>query len=147
MIRIDKTVTIRRPAHEVFAFVADLTNGPLWQDDLKSAVRVGDQPLGIGTVHEFTRVIAGRTFTSKSTFVEYEEGIHVRFVIDDRPASGWASYTVTEKSPGITELRSQLELSLSGPMRVLQPIMRRSILRGNEREFAALKELLEAMNN
>ncbi|MHA2788223.1 SRPBCC family protein [Corynebacterium sp. S7] len=146
MFHIDRTTIINRPATEVFAFVADLTNSPLWEEGVVSATRVGDRPLGVGTVHKFTRNFAGRTIHSQSTFVEYEEGKHVRFVLDNRPISGWASYTVNEKSPGVTELRAILEMRFSGPMRILEPVMERQIRRSFDREFTTLKELLASNN-
>ncbi|MHA2788635.1 SRPBCC family protein [Corynebacterium sp. S7] len=146
MIRLDKTVIIHRPPREVFEFVSDLTHSPLWQADLQKVTRIGNAPLQVGTVHEFSRRFAGRMLTSRNTFVEFVQGKHVKFVMDKSVGTGWASYSVREIAPDSTELRSVLELKLLGATRLAEPLLSRSLERASVRQFASLKALLEAVD-
>jgi hypothetical protein len=46
-----------RPASEVFAFVSDQTNAPLWQEGLQEVRRITEGPIRVGTEHVFARVL------------------------------------------------------------------------------------------
>jgi hypothetical protein len=50
---------VDRPAAEVFAFVSDHLNAPLWQSGLHEVRRTADGPIGVGTEHVFVRRFAG----------------------------------------------------------------------------------------
>ena len=49
MVAVEKMITINRPVEEVFAYVSDLQNSPLWQKGLLEARRITEGPLGLGT--------------------------------------------------------------------------------------------------
>lgn len=49
MIDVEESVGIGRPVDVVFAFIADQTNAPQWQDGLLEVRRTSDGPLGVGT--------------------------------------------------------------------------------------------------
>ena len=42
-------VLIRRPQDEVFAFVADARNRPMWDDSVDSEELTSPEPIGVGT--------------------------------------------------------------------------------------------------
>lgn len=48
MFRMSETVTIDRPATDVFDFVADLHNFPLWRANLASSTVVSERRPGSG---------------------------------------------------------------------------------------------------
>ena len=69
VIDLETTVEISRPVAEVFAFVADQTNAPRWQNGLAEVRRLTEGPLGVGTEHEFIRRFAGRKMATRNRFV------------------------------------------------------------------------------
>ncbi len=142
MIDLETRVEIARPVAEVFAFVADQTNGPRWQHDLKEVRRLTDGPLGIGTEHEFVRRFAGREVATRNRFVAFDEGRYVEFEIPDGWLTGQASY-LTEPSPGGTLLTSRMRFRIGGPAAVLEPLLTRLLARDSRRDEARLKHLLE----
>ncbi|MGZ3584235.1 MAG: SRPBCC family protein, partial [Ktedonobacterales bacterium] len=52
MLTIEAQTNIRRPVHEVFAFLADFTHMPLWNYYINSVTQVSPGPLGMGTVFD-----------------------------------------------------------------------------------------------
>jgi uncharacterized membrane protein len=46
MIDVEDSIVINRPIGEVFAFVADQTNAPRWQNGLEQVRRTTDGPPG-----------------------------------------------------------------------------------------------------
>jgi uncharacterized membrane protein len=68
------TRTINRPADEVFEFLADAANNPLWQNGMRSCTWTSDPPIGVGSTYEqHARFMGGNV---RSTFVVtvYEPG-------------------------------------------------------------------------
>lgn len=143
MIDLETTVEIDRPVVEVFAFVADQTNGPMWQQDLHAVRRLTEGPIGVGTEHEFVRRFAGREVASRNRFVTFEPGRYVEFEIPDGWLSGRASYR-TEPRAGGTALTSRMSFRARGALRLLEPVLYRLMARDSRRDEARLKEILEA---
>ncbi len=49
MIKVQHTVLIQRPAHNVFAFVANYENDPQWRSEVRSMRNIPAAPIGLGT--------------------------------------------------------------------------------------------------
>ena len=142
MIDLETKVDISRPVADVFAFVADQTNAPTWQDGLHEVRRLTEGPLGIGTEHEFVRRFAGREVATRNRSVSYEEGRFVEFEIPKGWLTGRASY-LTEPSPSGTVLTSRMQFRAHGPAALLEPVLTRLLARDSRRDEARLKRLLE----
>jgi uncharacterized protein YndB with AHSA1/START domain len=142
MIDLETRVEIARPVAEVFAFVADQTNAPRWQNGLHEVRRLTDGPLGVGTEHEFVRRFAGRTVATRNRFVAFEDGRYVEFEIPAGWLTGRASY-LTEPSSTGTVLTSRMQFHARGPISVLAPVLTRLLARDSRRDEAGLKRLLE----
>ena len=61
METFENTVTIRRPADEVFAFLADFENVPRWNYAIEKTKKASPGPVGVGTTYRQTRSIPGRS--------------------------------------------------------------------------------------
>jgi uncharacterized membrane protein len=55
MLTIEVHTQIHRPAHEVFAFLADFTHMPLWNYYVRSVTQVTPGSLGVGTTFDQVR--------------------------------------------------------------------------------------------
>lgn len=142
MIELETTVEISRPVAEVFAFVADQTNAPQWQDGLHEVRRLTEGPIGVGSEHEFVRRFAGRRVASRNRFVAFEQDRHVRFEIPEGWLTGEASYT-TDPGPGGTVLTSRMRFRAHGVAALLEGLLTRVLARDARRDDMRLKRLLE----
>ena len=142
MIDLETTVEISRPVAEVFAYVADQTNAPQWQNGLEEVRRLTEGPIGVGSQHEFIRRFAGRRIASRNRFVAFEEDRCVRFEIPEGWLTGQASY-LTEPSPGGTILTSRMQFHAHGLAALLEPLLSRVLARDLRRDDQHLKRLLE----
>ena len=120
MIDLETTVEIDRPVPEVFAFVADQTNAPEWQDGLHEVRRLTEGPIGVGTEHEFIRRFVGRKMVSRNRFVSFEEDRFVEFEIPDGWLTGRGSYRTAPSANG-TILTSRIQFRARGPMALVEP--------------------------
>ena len=61
MQTFENTVTIQRPADEVFAFLADFENIPRWNYAIEETKKASAGPVGVGTRYRQTRTVPSRS--------------------------------------------------------------------------------------
>ena len=77
MATFQNTVTIARPADEVFAFLADFGNIPAWNYAIASTVQTSPGQAGAGATYRQTRTIpAAARRTSRSPTSRPPAGSH-----------------------------------------------------------------------
>ena len=116
MVRNEKTVVIHRPIEEVFAFVSDLENAPLWQPELLEVRRTTEGALGIGTKFASIRKFMGRKVEAIAEFVAFRANSQVVFRSTSGPVPFDTSYLVESTAEG-TRLMAMVELQPKGLMR------------------------------
>jgi uncharacterized protein YndB with AHSA1/START domain len=142
VINIAKSTVIRRPSHEVFAFVADQRNAASWQSGIVEVRRLTDGPPGVGSRHAFTRTLMGRRMTGENEYVEFEPGKRVTFRTTSGPRL-LASYAVTAIPDG-SRLTATMEVDFSGIMSVAEPLVARALSRDVVANLARLTSILES---
>jgi len=135
-------VTIQRPAHEVFAFVADGLNGPRWRSGVLDIALVSGS--GTGAVYkQGTRGPGGRRVDADYRITAFEPDRHLAFEVIAGPVRPVGDYLFEEDS-GSTRLTFSLQVELTGLKRVL---LGRAVQQTMDAEVAAterLKQVLEA---
>lgn len=144
MIQVEDHIFIHRPVEEVFACVADLTNGPKWQDGLIEVRCITDGPLRVGTQHVAVRKFLGRRLEVTTEFIGYDPNRIVTFTANSGPLRVETSY-ITEGTPKGTRLTCQMQMEQGGLFSLAEPLMARSVKNGIATEFLTLKAMLEAL--
>jgi uncharacterized protein YndB with AHSA1/START domain len=139
---VESRTSIDRAPAEVFAFVADQTNAPRWQQGLTGVRRLTPGPIGVGSEHEFVRRFAGRELRSGNRFVRFEPPRLVEFEIAEGWLSGRASYEV-EPRGAASLVTCRMEFCAARWGRVLEPLLARVLARDARRDDKRLKVLLE----
>lgn len=142
MIDVKDSVVIRQPTDEVFAYVADQTNAPQWQDGLLEVRRTTEGPIGVGTRHTAVRTFMGRRLELTNEYTHYEPGRLVVFGGASGPLIFEASYA-TEATPEGTRLTSTIRMQPGGLFRIAAPLIAADLRRDVRANLAALKVLLE----
>jgi len=138
MFHMSETVLINRSPEDVFAFVADLRNFPIWRANLASSTVVSEGftdvgarcdeeiqmgPRRIPATCEITAFSAGRTYSFRA--------VSPGLIYDGRvvvgPEEDGSSFTLSG------------EVGVSGFLRLLQPIIKGRMRDGVRREVAAVK--------
>ena len=147
VVRVIEVVThldVDRPAADVFAFVSDHLNAPVWQRGLHEVRRTTDGPIGVGSEHVFVRRFAGRRIESRNRFVEFEPGRYVVFEIPEGKVTGQASYLVEPAGAERCHMTSTMRFSIEGWMRIAEPVLARVLERDSRRDEQSLKRHLES---
>jgi len=137
MLTIDVRTQIHRPAHEVFAFLADFTHMPLWNYYVRSVTQITVDPLGVGTVFDQVR----KTDRQQYAITEFmpDQQVAVRTLAPARPLT--LRFRVTPGVQGAQVIETwELETGLPGPLeRLAQSRVRAAVAKN----LAVLTTLLE----
>ena len=146
---LEANVVIKRPVDEVFAFMDDPANEPLWQPSTTSSEYVTEGPVRVGTKGRSVSRELGRTETIEWTITAYE---HNRLMASDiqmgdfRLRSKWRYESVPEGTRVVRteEPIGDLDTLASVFGRLPQPLILRVRQGEIETELQNLKRLLEA---
>ena len=143
MINVEDSIIINCPIEEVFAFVADQTNGPQWQDGLLEVRRITDGPVGVGTKHTAARKFLGRKMALTNEYIQYEPNKQVTFKGQSGSMHFETSY-LTESTTSGTRLTCQMQMEQGGLFGLAEPMIAKSLKRDFAANFRTLKALLES---
>jgi carbon monoxide dehydrogenase subunit G len=140
--RVEHTVVVERPPHEVFDFLTDLSNVPAWQSGAVEVEEPGG-PVTVGTTYVQVLQFLGRRFEATLEVVELEPGR--RFSL--RSLTGPIPLEVRhslEPADGGTRLTVVLEGKTGGFFRLGEGLVERKAKRQIEQDFGAFKAMVEA---
>jgi hypothetical protein len=143
MARIEERVEIKRPVGSVFAYTTDASSWPKWQSVILQAAQTSEGPFGIGTTFEGTNRMMGRTMRWTAMAGEYapDKNWGKRIVSDGMTIQEHMQFDPTE---GGTTLILVYEMTASGFLKLLSPIIVGSMRRETRKSLNNLKRILEA---
>lgn len=141
MEKIHASIEIERSVDDVFAFVADVANMPLWQAQLIETVR--SDPPALGATFEQRVQTPMRDVDSVGEVTEYDEGRRFAIVTKGGPLKTQATFDFSE-SGGITTVSMELSLDATKAFKLALPVVARAVHKGAPENLASLKALLEA---
>jgi dehydrogenase/reductase SDR family protein 12 len=81
-IQLDETIEVRRPLHEVFAYISEFSRIEEWDPAVAHGVRLTEGPLGVGS--EF-RIDMKAGFSLRYKVVEWEPDRRLLMTVDSKP--------------------------------------------------------------
>ncbi len=142
MQKFENTVTIQRPAEEVFAFLADFENIPMWNYAIEETSKASAGPVGVGTRYRQTRSVPGRSVEDFEVTV-FEPARRLAIQGQIGPFRARIGY-VLEAAAGATRLVNKVELDPSpAALRLLAPLATPKIKAAVAQNLCKLKLVLE----
>ena len=142
MQTFENTVTIQRPAEEVFAFLADFENIPKWNYAIEETHKASAGPVGVGTRYRQTRSIPGRSVEDFEVSV-FEPARRLAIQGQIGPFQAQISYEL-EAAAGATRLVNNVELDPSrAALRLVAPLAAPKIKAAVAQNLGKLKLVLE----
>ena len=142
MVDRSDSIVIERPIEEVFAYVAEVTNDPAWHTDILEARKTTEGPVGKGTVwHTQFKPLMGIS-EGDMEVVSFEPNRVLAMRGDVGPMHPTLTYRF-EPADGGTRFTRQVQISVSGWMKVMQPIIGMMLPKQNQGFLANLKRVLE----
>jgi uncharacterized protein YndB with AHSA1/START domain len=134
-------VTIERPVHEVFAFVADPENVPKWNYAIVETRKTSEGPVAVGSTYRQVRSLPRKS----------EETVRVTELVPDHrftlrgdlgPFTGTLSYEFEDLGAS-TRLTNTASLEGRGVMKLAAPLATGRVRDAVAANLGALKDLLE----
>lgn len=143
-MQLTATRTIRRPAGDVFAFVADAANNPRWQRGMRSCEWTSPPPLAVGSTYRQEAGFLGRTIITDFVVEELEPGVSVAFRSTAGPFPIHVRRSVTPAGPGATRVEARIDGRPGRFFRLGAPLIRRLAQRSVDSDYDRLVALLES---
>lgn len=144
-MQITSSTIIDRPADEVFAYVADFSNNPTWQQGMRSCTWTTEPPIGVGSRYEQEAAMLGRPVRSTFEVTGYEEGRSISIATIESTFPIQVTRTVEPLADGRTKVSAAVGGGPEGLLgRLAEPLMKRMVKRSVDGDYARLKALLEA---
>ena len=123
MIEKAITLTLDQPRERVFDFLTDLPNEPAWNPDCSSVEMLSPELVGKGSTYRGHFRGMGRVMVELTAYDRPQ-----RFATRERSriATGDFEFALTPRGAQ-TQVELRMQLRPRGPMRLLQPLMRRRI--------------------
>jgi uncharacterized protein YndB with AHSA1/START domain len=144
MLRFDSEVTIRRRVADVFAFVADLSNTPLWQQGVVHSESITPGPIRVGHMFDEDVKVAWFHVATRCVVTELEANQRMVFEASSSPLEYRAEFWF-EPVDGGTRLRVRGSGRMRGVWRLLEPVLQADATRTAKDEVGRIKSHLEAV--
>jgi uncharacterized membrane protein len=141
-LRIEHTIQIDQPVDDVFSFMADPENLPLWQSGL-AEVRPQSDVRGLGARHLELRTLLGKRFEQVLEVTAFVPGERLDLAVVEGPVQLTVRHTFEPVTGGTRVV--MIGEGDPGPLFALAaPLMARAIKKQSKRDFKRLKSVLES---
>jgi carbon monoxide dehydrogenase subunit G len=135
-------VQISRPPDEVFAFVADARNRPLWDESVDGEELTSPEPIGVGSAVRTRLRSMGREYVLEWEIVDHDPPRRQTIESTSGPFPTTLAYRLSAQDGGTLVVFSVTGRP-TGLLRLLQPLLVRDTRRNLDRGFPRLKRYLE----
>ena len=142
MIHIEESIIINRPIEEVFAFMSETKNLPLWQTDVVEARHAPEGPVQVGTKMSIVRAFMGRKMEGTADIVEYAPPTRYAYKTTSGPEV--TGVNTCEAVAEGTRFTTMFDMQTGGLFSLADPLVSRTIKRSVESGLATLKDVLES---
>jgi carbon monoxide dehydrogenase subunit G len=143
MAKFEINLVINRPIEEVFGFISNAENLPLWRASALEIKRTSSEPFGIGSVFKARFSFLGRPFYGDLTIIAHEPPEKYGTKVVGGPFPLEARYTLAPAESG-TQLTLVIEGEPGGFFKLAEPLVVSLAKRSYEADLNNLKEMLEA---
>lgn len=137
----ENTVTINRPLHEVFAFIADKANDPRWRPGVAEIERVSGDGTAGTKYRQLVKGPGGRSIPADFEITGYEPGKRLAFRATAGPVLPEGSFDVVDEG-GATRVTFKLDAELPGMKKLMAPMVGKT-MRNEVQSLDRLKQILE----
>jgi len=145
MAIIEEMVVIKSPIEKVFTYVVDANSWPKWQLTMTEAKQTSPGEVGIGTTFAGANKIMGLRMPWTSKFTEYEMNKFFHESIQSKSSNLESTFTF-DSMEGSTKVTVVYHLKAGGFLRLISPLLTRSLHKDMKNYLINLKGVLESQS-
>jgi uncharacterized protein YndB with AHSA1/START domain len=138
----EHTITVNRPARDVFDYLADGTHNRAWRSGVLEIERTSAAEGEGATYRQVLAGPGGRRIDGDYRVTAYEPPSRLAFHVTAGPARPAGVFELTENPDRTTRVRFALDLAPAGLMKLMAPMIARQ-MRREVAQLDALKAVLE----
>ena len=123
MPKVSRTITTEAPIEEVFAYLADFSNGPEWDPTQESSVARDDGGPRLGQIYDIVVEWGDRKLPMVYEVTAYKPNHMITLVGDGSTTHAIDTLEFTEVSDGGTAVTYNADIRLRGFLRVAEPFL------------------------
>lgn len=139
MAHYNASLTTAVPLAEAFAYLSDFSTTQEWDPGVVEAERIGDAPVGEGTEFRVVASFLGRTSELTYRIDAFAPGEAVTLLGENATVVSLDTITFEALGAG-TRITYDADLSLKGPLRIADPLLRLAFKRTGDRALAGLRD-------
>ena len=143
-VDVETSVVIDKPRAKVAKFSGNPANAPRWYANIESVEWKTSRPLVLGSRIAFVARFLGRQISYIYEIVELVPLERLVMRTAEGPFPMETTYTWRALSPSSTLMTVRNRGEPGGFAKLAGPMMKRSVRKANQKDLAALKELLES---
>ena len=142
MAHAEESITIHRPVQDVFNFILDGTNSPLWRPSVLDVKLIPDKPLGVGAVFRQGLKGPGGRIDGDYEIIECKPNEFIKFQVVAGPARPTGTYRFKAIGDS-TQVTFVLDFQPRGLAKLMDGMINKS-MRDEVATLANLKTYLES---
>ncbi|WP_328988512.1 SRPBCC family protein [Kribbella sp. NBC_01245] len=140
-MQFTNTIRIDRQPTDVFAYLAQFENVPMWNYAISETQKISDGPVGVGSQYRQARTIPSPS-EELFTVTEFEPGNRLAIRGAIGPFQGDITYLL-EPDGTATTLANTMDLKATGPLRLIAPLTGSRVKSAVAANLEVLKQILE----
>jgi carbon monoxide dehydrogenase subunit G len=142
VITVQRNVDTPAPREQVAAYLSDFSTSAEWDPNTKACRQVDDGPVQVGTRFDNVQKVGPGSTTLRYRVVEYTPGRTVELHSDGSLLTSKDRMDFADAADGGTRVSYTARLSLKGPARVAEPLLRRAMDRVADRAAECMERRL-----
>jgi uncharacterized membrane protein len=143
VIKVELSTLINQSVERVFAYTSDFTTLPEYDRYVVSCTQITPSPIGVGTRWTHRRVQGRRRIEAPIEMIEFETDKRFVMKSGSGPFDVRSTMVFEAQQDGATKVTEVLEMRIKGPLRLMEPMIRRQVGPQGHEVHAALKAKLE----
>lgn len=144
-MKFESSIVINRPVENVWAYMADFKNMPVWSPDTVETRITSEGPVQKGTTYVWIGQSMGRRIEVNAKVTEFEVNRGWGYQSVSGPFVSSARFAL-ESANGGTRVTVSEEADVSGFFKLAEPVIARMGKRQMDTGLANLKDVLEAQH-
>lgn len=141
-MRLEQSITINRPITDVFAFVSNPANNPLWQPEVIEHTMLPEGPMATGSKMHHVSKFMGRRIEVNGEVTEFVPNRKIAFNVTSGTLLYTIYYFLDAQGQG-TRFTYASVMPSNGFLKLAQPLIRLSARRVIDGDLARLKLIME----